>query len=116
VAPRRLRKAPRRPRKAKAKAKAKVAPKSAQASVRYPGESRAYRAARQRLLEAERDLRRRVESVAALRRKLPLGGAVPEDYLLEAAGVSGPRVARLSELFARQLIHSQSNGDNNPEQ
>jgi predicted dithiol-disulfide oxidoreductase (DUF899 family) len=50
---------------------------------------------RNRLLEAERDLRRQVEKVAAMRRKLPLGGRVSEDYVFD--GVNGP--VKLSELF-----------------
>jgi len=63
---------------------------------RFPGESAAYRAARDELLAAEIALRRQTEAVAALRRRLPLGGAVPEDYVFtDAAG----RPARLSELF-----------------
>ena len=37
---------------------------------RFPGESEAYRKARNELLEAEVNLRRSIESVAALRRKL----------------------------------------------
>ena len=49
-------------------------------SVRFPGESDEYRAARDALLEAELDLRRQVESVATQRRALPLGGEVPTDY------------------------------------
>jgi predicted dithiol-disulfide oxidoreductase (DUF899 family) len=64
-------------------------------SVRFPGESADYRAARGRLLAAESDLRRKVEEVAALRRALPLGGAVPVDY--EFADAS--HAVRLSELF-----------------
>ncbi|MGH9722422.1 MAG: DUF899 family protein [Bryobacteraceae bacterium] len=47
-------------------------------SVRLPGESVEYRAARDQLLQAEIDLRERTGQVAALRRKLPLGGAVAE--------------------------------------
>ncbi|MGZ8852410.1 MAG: DUF899 family protein, partial [Thermoanaerobaculia bacterium] len=41
-------------------------------SVRFPGESEAYRAARADLLKSEIDLRRQIESVAAKRRTLPL--------------------------------------------
>jgi predicted dithiol-disulfide oxidoreductase (DUF899 family) len=63
--------------------------------MRFPGESARYRESRNRLLEAERDLRRQVEKVAAIRRKLPLGGRVPEDYVFD--GVEGP--VNLSELF-----------------
>ena len=50
-------------------------------SNRFPGESTRYRSARNRLLTAETDLRRQVERVARMRRKLPLGGPVPEDYV-----------------------------------
>ncbi len=73
-------------------------------SIRFPGESDAYRAARNELLEAEIKLRRTIEEVAALRRQLPLGGAAPEDYLFEegAADLADEqtiRAVRLSELF-----------------
>lgn len=66
------------------------------AEPRYPNETSAYREARQELLEAEADLRERVERVAALRRALPSGGEVPQDYRFQGAG--GP--VKLSELFA----------------
>ncbi len=69
--------------------------------IRFPGESAEYRAARDRLLEREIKLRRAMEAVAAARRALPPGGAVPEDYLFEAAGPGGKASqVRLSELFA----------------
>ena len=64
-------------------------------TMHFPNESAEYRAARDRLLEAEIELRRQGEAVAALRRELPPGGAVPEDYAF--AGESGG--VRLSELF-----------------
>ena len=38
-------------------------------AMRFPGETPKYRAARNQLLTAERNLRRRVEQVAAMRRK-----------------------------------------------
>jgi predicted dithiol-disulfide oxidoreductase (DUF899 family) len=66
-------------------------------SGRFPGEAPEYRAARDRLLEAEAELRRQTEAVAALRRELPPGGAVARDYLFEADGGE----VRLSELFGR---------------
>jgi predicted dithiol-disulfide oxidoreductase (DUF899 family) len=62
---------------------------------RFPGESAEYRRARDELLEAELELRRKSEETAALRRRLPHGGAIPEDYTFE--GGAGP--ARMSELF-----------------
>jgi predicted dithiol-disulfide oxidoreductase (DUF899 family) len=73
-------------------------------AIRFPGESPDYRKARDELLEAEADLRRRIEEVAALRRRLPLGGEVPEDYLFEEGPPDlerpeGARTVRLSELF-----------------
>ena len=60
-----------------------------------PGESAEYRAARNKLLIEEMALRRQIESVAALRRALPAGGTVAEDYLFD--GNDGP--LKLSELF-----------------
>jgi predicted dithiol-disulfide oxidoreductase (DUF899 family) len=68
-------------------------------STRFPGESGEYRLARDRLLEAEVELRRAIERVAAQRRALPPGGAVPEDYVFEEAAGEGGSV-RFSELFA----------------
>jgi len=70
-------------------------------SVDFPGESAEYRAARERLLEQEIELRRATEAVAAARRELPPGGVVPEDYVFQGAGADGtPTEVRLSELFA----------------
>jgi predicted dithiol-disulfide oxidoreductase (DUF899 family) len=69
--------------------------------IRFPGESAEYRAARDRLLEQEIDLRRAMEAVAASRRGLPPGGPVPEDYVFQGAGADGSATdIRLSELFA----------------
>ena len=67
----------------------------------FPGESAEYREARNRLLAAEVDLRVRIEVTAALRRKLPLGGELPTDYVFDEwdAGVGRVRQVRLSELF-----------------
>jgi predicted dithiol-disulfide oxidoreductase (DUF899 family) len=70
-------------------------------SVSYPGESKEYREARERLLEQEIELRRRMETVAAARRELPPGGEIPEDYVFKGEGPDGkPMDVRLSELFA----------------
>jgi predicted dithiol-disulfide oxidoreductase (DUF899 family) len=69
--------------------------------ARFPGESSEYREARDRLLQAEIELRRALEEVAAQRRELPTGGEAPDDYAFEEAGEDGaPREVRLSELFA----------------
>ena len=70
----------------------------------FPNESPEYRAARDRLLKGESELRDRTEEVAALRRQLPLGGAVSQDYVFQEGGRdlrdSGTaREVRLSELF-----------------
>ncbi len=79
--------------------------------------------ARDRLLEAEMELRRRTEEVAALRRALPLGGEIPEDYVFEEGSArSGEarqvRQVRLSELFdhpdASLAIYSFMYGPNMP--
>jgi predicted dithiol-disulfide oxidoreductase (DUF899 family) len=69
--------------------------------IEFPGESVEYRAARDRLLEQEIELRRAMEAVAAGRRGLPPGGLVPEDYVFEGMGSARrPAEVRLSELFA----------------
>jgi predicted dithiol-disulfide oxidoreductase (DUF899 family) len=70
-------------------------------SMTFPGESAEYRAARDRLLQREIELRRAMESVAEARRELPPGAVVPEDYVFQGAGADGaPTDVRLSELFA----------------
>jgi predicted dithiol-disulfide oxidoreductase (DUF899 family) len=65
--------------------------------IRFPGESEEYRRERNRLLEAEADLRRSIERVAAQRRALQPGGVVPDDYRFEKAENGGE--VRFSELF-----------------
>jgi predicted dithiol-disulfide oxidoreductase (DUF899 family) len=73
----------------------------------FPGESSRYRTARNRLLAAETELRRNVERVARMRRKLPLGGPLKEDYVFDAGA---GRQVKLSELFRNEkstlLIYS----------
>jgi predicted dithiol-disulfide oxidoreductase (DUF899 family) len=69
-------------------------------SVTFPGESAEYRAARDRLLAQEIELRRTMEAVAAARRDLPPGGVVPEDYVFQGVGADGaPTDVKLSQLF-----------------
>jgi len=69
--------------------------------IRFPGESTAYRAARDRLLEQEIELRRNMEAVAAARRRLPPGGIVATDYVFRGLTAGGDHTdVRLSELFA----------------
>jgi predicted dithiol-disulfide oxidoreductase (DUF899 family) len=64
-------------------------------SLLMPDADEAYRSARERLREAEIDLRDRIEAVAAMRRSLPPGPVVPDYLFVE----DGKRV-RLSELFS----------------
>jgi predicted dithiol-disulfide oxidoreductase (DUF899 family) len=64
--------------------------------MRFPNESRAYRHARDELLEAETRLRRQLEAVAALRRELPPGG-VAQEYVFD--GEKGK--VTLPQLFTR---------------
>lgn len=68
---------------------------AAKNKAHFPNESPEYRQARNNLLAQEIELRRHIEHVAALRRALPLGGEVPEDYAFE--GSNG--VVPLSHLF-----------------
>jgi predicted dithiol-disulfide oxidoreductase (DUF899 family) len=64
--------------------------------MKFPNENAKYRSARDKLLEAEQSLRKQIEEVAALRRKLPPGGEV-QDYVFE--GEQGK--VKLSQLFGR---------------
>lgn len=65
---------------------------------RFPNEDGKYRAGRNKLLKAEVVLRREIERVAALRRKLSLGGKA-SDYKFEELTADGMRTVKLSELF-----------------
>lgn len=68
--------------------------------VTFPGESDSYRAARNRLLEQEVELRRLTEAVAASRRALPPGGTVPENYVFDGVGPNGALTKiTLADLF-----------------
>lgn len=70
------------------------------ASISFPGESDAYREARNELLQAELDLRTQLEKVAALRRELPPGGPLKEDYVFEELNEQVVVKTKMSELFA----------------
>ena len=64
-------------------------------TAHFPNESAEYRTARNALLVEELEVRRHLERAAVLRRALPSGGNVPQDF--EFVSESGP--ARLSSLF-----------------
>lgn len=74
------------------------------ANIKFPNEPAEYRSAREKLLEAEIGLRAQVAALAALRRTLPMGGAVKEDYVFDTieGGLDGGTEAtvRFSDLFA----------------
>jgi predicted dithiol-disulfide oxidoreductase (DUF899 family) len=67
---------------------------------RYPNETSEYRQARNALLEEEKALVAKVKAVAAMRRQLPLGGKLKEDYVFVGANEHdlGEEI-RFSELF-----------------
>jgi len=72
---------------------------------KIPGETEEYRKARDELLEMEIALRNRLEEVAQLRRQLPFGGKLKENYVFDegAADLSDlamVKQTRFSELFA----------------
>ena len=79
---------------------------SSKHQIRFPGESSSYRAARDKLLDAEIDLRRATEAVAAQRRDLPLGGEISQDYefdeIVGEYGKSTKKKVRMSRLFDRE--------------
>jgi predicted dithiol-disulfide oxidoreductase (DUF899 family) len=68
---------------------------AAKNEAHFPNETSEYRKARTALLAEDIELRRNIERVAALRRALPLGGKIPEDYTFESETGS----VRLSDLF-----------------
>jgi predicted dithiol-disulfide oxidoreductase (DUF899 family) len=68
---------------------------AAKNKAHFPNESSEYRQARNALLAEELELRRHIERVAALRRALPHGGTLPDDYPLE----SEHGTVRFSDLF-----------------
>lgn len=70
------------------------------AHMAFPNESAAHRDARNALLDAEIALRRQTEEVAEMRRALPPGGEVPQDYVFERIGANyRPEPVKLSDLF-----------------
>lgn len=68
---------------------------AAENPIHFPNESPDYREARRKLLAEEIELRRHIERVAELRRKLPPGGEVTETYHFKTE--DGP--ATLADLF-----------------
>lgn len=71
-------------------------------NLRFPNETEEYRRVRNDLLAKEIELRRAMEAVAALRRALPPGGLVPEDYVFDAPRPDGGAAkVKLSDLFAQ---------------
>ncbi|MGZ4239344.1 MAG: DUF899 family protein [Frankiaceae bacterium] len=60
-------------------------------NVSFPGESAEYRAARDRLLEREAELRHAIEAVATARRELPPGGRFLRTSSSRGRGPTAPR-------------------------
>jgi predicted dithiol-disulfide oxidoreductase (DUF899 family) len=84
--------------------------------LRYPNESEAYRDAREALRKDEQELVEKVKTLAEKRRRLPTGGELKEDYVLQWAndGKVGQRV-EFSALFADKptlLLYSWMFGPN----
>lgn len=67
---------------------------------RFPNESNAYRDSRDELLVAEMALRKQYEQVAELRRALPTGGMLKEDYIFEELVQNSIQQSNLSTLFS----------------
>jgi predicted dithiol-disulfide oxidoreductase (DUF899 family) len=65
--------------------------------LNYPNESAEYRKAREALLAEEIELRRQIERVAEMRRALPPGGEIPEDYRFESEN----GLVKFSDLFGK---------------
>ena len=70
--------------------------------ITFPNETSEYRSARNALLAGEIALRKQIEALAALRRALPQGGEVPEEYVFERLDKNlRPEKIRMSELFGQ---------------
>jgi len=76
-------------------------PKTDTHNNRFPNESPEYRSARDGLLAEEQALREQAERVATLRRQLPSGAPLTQDYEFEEIDLSdgSTRPIRFSELF-----------------
>jgi predicted dithiol-disulfide oxidoreductase (DUF899 family) len=82
---------------------------AAKNQAKFPNESAEYRTARNALLVEEIELRRNLERVAALRRALPSGGEISQDF--ELISENGP--SHLSSLFGEKdtlMIYSMMYG------
>ncbi len=82
---------------------------AAASKAQWPNESDDYRAARRALLAEEIELRRQIHRVAELRRALPPGGEIAQDYQFD--GPDGP--VKLSDLFGDKdtlLVYSMMYG------
>ncbi len=68
--------------------------------IRYPGETADYRKARDRLLAAEIELEKRLQQVSDMRRALPVGGQVTQDYVFRTLRDGEETDIAMSDLFA----------------
>ncbi|MEP3277126.1 MAG: DUF899 family protein [Stappiaceae bacterium] len=67
---------------------------------RFPGENEDYRTARNALLREELALDEQVQKVAQLRRALPAGGKIQQDYVFEEVQPDHGKSVHMSDLFA----------------
>lgn len=72
--------------------------------TRFPGENDTYRSARDELLAAELELRKQTEAVAAMRRTLPLGGALKENYVFDEDVSKPGETAKIVETHVSDLF------------
>jgi predicted dithiol-disulfide oxidoreductase (DUF899 family) len=82
--------------------------------ITFPGESDEYRAARDRLLDREIELRRAMEEVAAQRRALAPGGVVPTDYAFDDAPLSELFAPGRDSLLIYSFMYPRDPGDDRP--
>lgn len=82
----------------------------------FPGENADYRTARDELLAAELELDERIQKLAELRRKLPPGGLLKEDYVFDELVDGAVKSVKMSDLFAPDkdtlFVYSYMNGPN----
>lgn len=70
----------------------------------FPGESEEYRKKRDELLTAEIKLRRQIEEVARMRRNLPRGGALKENYIFEEGPSDLSKTGEVAEVRFSDLF------------
>jgi len=77
--------------------------------IQFPGETPEYRKSRDDLLQAEIDLRKQIETVADMRRNLPPGGKLKENYNFEEYRTDSSGSTSIHQTPFPELFHPGKN-------